>query len=662
MDPRARSVLTLAQSGDIAAAVAAGEALVSEGLVDGPFLIFLGVMCGRLGNFERAIPYLQRGVALLPNEAGARIELGRAYLSAGQNDAAVALAEAHVEGNTPFAREMKRILGRALLGLERGGEAVAFFDELTTADAGDFESWDGLGVARLAAGDLAGAVTAAEKAVAIRPSAAGYVVNLSRALNAAGDLTRAEEAAKRAVAMEPRDIAAQLMLARVSARLRKNTAMAEAMASARSLGLESEAALIEAGDILFIGRAFEEAEHCYREAVRLNPSSQRGWLGVGSVLERLNRHEDLLSTLDAAEAAGVPAAATGLLRAFGLRGLKRWTEALEAAQRAPADRGAIGRQQLIGDLFDRLGDTEAAFEAWEAANGLIASADPAAEQKAEAYLDLFDRNLALLTPQSYARLRPIRPEQTRAAPLFIFGFPRSGTTLIDTMLSGHPDAVVMEEEPTIDMLSAEAGVVEGIADFTASDVRRLVDFYFRTAEQFAPDASGKLLVDKHPLGLGNTPLLHRLFPDARFIFVERHPCDVVLSCFITSAQMDANVASFHSFEGTARLYDRVLTFWTRCREVLPINVHTVKYEALIADTEAELRSIAEFAGLTWTPRMLDHEANASGRAYIGSPSYAQVAEPIYSRAKSRWLRYRDKMQSVFPILQPWIERMGYSLD
>jgi hypothetical protein len=200
-----------------------------------------------------------------------------------------------------------------------------------------------------------------------------------------------------------------------------------------------------------------------------------------------------------------------------------------------------------------------------------------------------------------------------------------------------------------------------LPDLPDAEIARLRAFYFAEVDRVAPPG-GKLIVDKHPLALGSTPLLLRLFPEARFVFVERHPCDVVLSCFITSAQMDANIANFFDFTGTALLYDQVLTYWEHCKAALPMEVHTIRYERLIADPEAELRKLADFAGLDWTPQLLAHQSNASARAFIGSPSYAQVSEPIYTRAKGRWLRYRHHMEEILPILAPWAERMGYSLE
>jgi hypothetical protein len=156
------------------------------------------------------------------------------------------------------------------------------------------------------------------------------------------------------------------------------------------------------------------------------------------------------------------------------------------------------------------------------------------------------------------------------------------------------------------------------------------------------------------------PLIHRLFPDARFIFAARHPCDAVLSCFMQDFVLNPAMANFLTLEDSARLYDLALVFWTRARQILPLHVHTLRYEALVEDKERELRALLAFLGLDWDARVLDNEATAKARGPIATPSYAQVAQPLYTRARGRWERYREQMKPVLPILLPWAKRLGYS--
>lgn len=654
-------VLARARSGDIPGAIAAGEALLTGGLRDPGLSMFVGMLCGRNGDLSRGIPHLRRAVELAPREIAAKVELARALMATGAHAESESVAAPLASLATPAGREMQRILGHARF---RGGaapDAAQLFEALVAADSADFESWGGLGAARLAADDIAGAVTALEQATALRPPATEAWVNLARAHAAAGDFEAAAAAAAQATARAPADAAAQLELGRALAGTGDHDeALAALEAAAVGVGDNAEL-LVEIGDIEFTCKAPERAETRFRSALALAPGLLGARLGLGRALERLNRTAELRDLLAELAADGVDGDATALLHAVVLRNEGSLEAALATARAAPSIIDPVGRAQLIGDIADRLGRPDEAFAAFTEANDRLSADQAGSLTAAAAYLESFERIRDLLTPAWHAGWSPPAPPGPRRAPLFIFGFPRSGTTLIDTMLSGHPDAVVLEETVAIDRVAEALGPVNRLALLGADEIVALRARYFAEVDRLAPDAADRLIVDKHPLALGNAPLLHRLFPDARFVFVERHPCDVVLSCFITSSRMSANVASFFSFTGTARLYDRVLAFWTRAVEVLPLAVHTMRYETLIGDPEAELRQLAAFAGLAWDARLLANQDNASARRYIGSPSYAQVAEPIYTRARGRWLRYREHMAAVLPILAPWAERLKYEI-
>jgi hypothetical protein len=122
------------------------------------------------------------------------------------------------------------------------------------------------------------------------------------------------------------------------------------------------------------------------------------------------------------------------------------------------------------------------------------------------------------------------------------------------------------------------------------------------------------------------------------------------------------MANFLDLGDAASLYDLVLAFWTRCRSILPLDVHVLRYEALVADKEREMRFLLAFLGLEWDERVLDNQGIAIRRGPIATPSYAQVAQPIYKRASGRWQRYRAQMAPVLPILAPWAQKMGYETE
>ena len=514
-------------------------------------------------------------------------------------------------------------LARALLALGRAGEAEALAASCPPDDP------DAIGVrayALQALGRLADSISAYQRLVALRPDDFEAWSNLGGARLGAGETEAAVAAYERAASLRPDLAVAHFNLA---------------------------AAQSEAG-------AFDSAELSYRAALDRRRDLLPAWLALGALHESRNRGEALAALIGEALSAGVPERELDFLRAQSLRRQGRLKEALALARTAPASTNPAEKARLIGELCDKLGEEEAAFAAFAEMNRLDADRPSNPRALAADYRRQLGEVAALTTPEWYSGWTAAEPARDRPAPVFLVGFPRSGTTLLDTLLMGHPDVVVLEEAPVLERVNAALGGGLGrLATLGQAEVDALRARYFAELDAIAPAAEGKLVVDKYPLAIGLAALIHRLFPDARFVFAERHPCDVVLSCFMTRFRLNRGAANFLDLGDSARLYDLVLGYWQTARAVFPLSVRTLRYEALVEDPEAALRPLAEFLGLSWDERLLDNRATAARRDYIGSPSYAQVAEPIHRAAAGRWTRYRKPLAPVLPVLLPWAERLGY---
>jgi hypothetical protein len=247
--------------------------------------------------------------------------------------------------------------------------------------------------------------------------------------------------------------------------------------------------------------------------------------------------------------------------------------------------------------------------------------------------------------------------------VFVVGFPRSGTTLLDQMLDAHPALQVYEEKPLLDAVAAKleqrpGGLRKALENFNAADAALLRKLYFDTAAQFAPRTG--VLVDKNPLNIARLQLIQQVFPKAKIILALRHPCDVVLSCFMQNFRFTEATRGFWTLQDTAQLYDQILTLWQAQRQRLQPEVLEIRYENLIQDLEGHARQLCAFLGLDWQPKMLDYAAHAQTRR-ISTPSYAQVVQPIYQGAKDRWRNYQAQFAPIMAQLQPHIDALGYTV-
>jgi hypothetical protein len=203
--------------------------------------------------------------------------------------------------------------------------------------------------------------------------------------------------------------------------------------------------------------------------------------------------------------------------------------------------------------------------------------------------------------------------------------------------------------------------VAGLAGLDVDAIGDARSFYFEEVGKVAQYEAGKLLIDKSPLFLSKAATIHRLFPNARFILALRHPCDALLSCFMSNFRLNTAMSNFLRLEDAAEFYDLTFRHWERSRELFSLNVHTIVYERLVEDVEGEVRPLFDWLGLDWREEALDHRRTAKARGLITTASYSQVTEQIYQRAAGRWEGYRRHLEPVLPVLAPWIEKFGYSL-
>jgi tetratricopeptide (TPR) repeat protein len=319
----------------------------------------------------------------------------------------------------------------------------------------------------------------------------------------------------------------------------------------------------------------------------------------------------------------------------------------------------------LGLLYDRSGDIDRAFGMFTEANRIaseIASSQGIDMQVSQREISELS---ATLTPEWIASWEPGPEKFDRPAPVFIVGFPRSGTTLLEQILKSHSRIRTLDEVPLIGALQGMVshrfrGYPQGLAELRSEDTSQLREAYFQKADSIGKCRQGEVLIDKLPLNIISAPLIHRVFPDARFIFALRHPADAVLSCFMQDFTPNSAMANFYRLDDAARFYDSVMRLWQQITESLPIAYHAVKYENIIDDFEREIGGVLRFMGLDWEESVRHYQQTARRREGVSTPSYHQVTEPIYKRARGRWKRYAAHLKNVYGTLTPWINDFGYS--
>lgn len=545
------------------------------------------------------------------------------------------------------------LLGAACLELGQYGAAAESYRSVLAMRPDFAKAHNSLGIAYLRSGRPGDAAGSFARAIDCDPRFAEPRFNLGLVYENERRLSEAAEQYEQAVGLEPEYGKAWCALAKVS------------------------------WELGHYGRVVEYYERALAQDAGYPPAHR----GLMQFLEQSNRHEELRAALARARKSlgaehplvqfheGVIADIDG--------DSQRARTLLESCAIEPEDALTLHDERMrlarLTTVCDALDDVGAAVRYAEGANRLSRQSSAGKGIDKTRFLEFIENRKRVFTAPNIQQWRryegeskierpgshdPGRPRQ----PVFIIGFPRSGTTLMDTVLRGHPGIEIAEES---DAVPTMVNLVSGSSDerladlggLSGAEIERGRSIYFETLARHVEMSPATLsVVDRFALNTVYAGEIQRVFPDARFILMLRHPADCVLSCYLrTFAESSAN-DSFHTLQEAAFLYDRVMGLWKQFTELFDLNFIEVKYEDLVAGVEQTCRPVLEFIGTPWHPGILDHEETARSRPFIRTASYSQVTQPLYMRATGRWLRYRQHLEPILPTLEPWMEQFGYVPD
>ncbi|WP_239992194.1 tetratricopeptide repeat-containing sulfotransferase family protein [Rhodopila globiformis] len=539
----------------------------------------------------------------------------------------------------PVERDALRLLYEIRKAGGQRSAAEALIRRLVALDPNDFQATNELTLLLLDDGRLVEAELQARNAVRIAPENAQAHNLMGMVLTEAHKPQPGEHHYRRALALS--GMRNPILLANLAWNLKNQGKMQ----AARQLYEESVASAPDVPQTLLgwarleeADRQFDRASVILDRAERLFPDDPRLRLARAVLLGRMRRYEQALEVLN------------------GIAGTSRT--------------GELGPNELLeqGALLDQMGRYDEAFAAFEAGKRL-ARLQTGECYQAEQAGQLAERLRRFFTARRIGILPRAAGLDTLPQPIFILGFPRSGTTLVEQTLSAHPRISAGDELPFINEIAAimprifdsPLGYPEALSELWMADhcrgLESFRDYYFDKVRQrdfVEPEAAW--FTDKMPLNEMHLGLIALLFPAAPLIHVLRHPLDVVLSVFANRLTHGFFCAS--ELETAARHYVLVMDLVDHYRHEMTLRYLPVRYEDIVDCQEASVRRMLGFIGEPFDDRCLRFHEN---RRYARTASYAQVAEKLYSRSRFRYRNYLAQLESVIPILQPVIHRLGYTV-
>ncbi|MBF0192997.1 MAG: tetratricopeptide repeat protein [Magnetococcales bacterium] len=627
----------------------------------------LGYALTEQGKLEEAVSTLQKAVTIQPDHAEACYNLGNAQKELEKFDEAISSYKKAIEINPQYT-DSHYNLGIALQKLNRIDEAAISYQNAINLKPDLAHAYYNLAIILQNNGNLKQAVLYYNKAIEVIPNWAEAYLNLAITQQAQGELDQGIFNCNKAITIQPDFAQAHYNLGNMQ---REQAKLQEAVISYKnSIAYKNDIAEAHynlAITLQELGLSEEGKASCIN-AITINPNYADAHYNLGCHYEKTNNiplaKKHIKKSLDI----NPDSPHANCLWAYILRREGLIDEAIELLEPFSqielhnSEKASLVHFEL-GKLFDIKKDSKKAFFYITKANMFQSQGDKGQLTNKNRFLSDIKQTKETLTKEWLQTWTHVEEKSDINTPLFLVGFPRSGTTLLDQILDSHPKIEVMEEKPAVyDVKQLINGAYpSSLAELKEPDIRYLQQSYFAAVEHYMTRDTNKILIDKLPLNIRHIALIKRIFPKAKIILALRHPCDVILSNFMQYYKLNSAMSNFLTIEDTIHAYIQVMELWQQSADLLDVDYHTIKYESLIADFNGEVGELLKFIGVEWDDCVLEYNRHAKSRGIINTPSYQSVTEPIYQRAKYRWRRYEEQLAPFINKLDPLIKGFGYSL-
>ena len=595
----------------------------------------LGAASKGLGRVEEASKAFMKVVKLNPAYADGYNNLGVSLHEQGKFESAVIAYKKAISIKPNYAEACNN-LGNTLLEQGEPDGAISSYKKAIFIDSNYAEANYNMGVALSSANKPEEAILAYNNAISIKPNYPEAYCNLGNAHKEIGKLNEAIDLYRNAISINPNFAQAHNNLGKVFQEQDKLELAMEAYKKATSIDLE------------------------YSEA----------WTNGAEALEKWNKLEELDDWLKQAHRnfKVVPSDISYFQSKFFWR-MKKRKEALKLLSTIDLKTVSENRKQgflnLKAKCFESSKNFSKAYDCFFEMNLLAKKSDTYLNSNSDKFFANTKNQLEQLKLKLTSGATDSEDNDVTISPVFLVGFPRSGTTLMDTILRSHSKIEVLEEKPTV--VAAKAAIRKNGYNeihnniFPIDILSEAKSAYVKEFRKYIKSSdTSSVYIDKLPLNLIEVPLINQLFPAAKFILALRHPFDTILSCWMQDFEINAAMANMVDLDRIVDLYCVAMETFKICRYEYNLNVHTIRYEDLLEDLKGESSALLTFLDLTWETNMEEYRATALKRGRINTPSYSQVSQPIYKEAKYRWVNYKEYLDKYSEQIEPWIQEFGYS--
>jgi len=571
-------------------------------------------------KYDQAATCQQHAVKLNPNLVQALNNLGCIYGERGENEKAVKYFRKVIK-LSPGYLEARSNLGAALVQLERPKEAIVELNAVLQANRGYPDAHANLGAALLLLEQYDQAEAAYRKCLALQPGNVAALVGLASTLKRQNHLSEARRLVDQVLTIEPDKSEAYSLL----------------------------------GEIYLANERYTEAETAFHKAMELDSGLISAHLGLGQIKMEIGQIDEACASFEHA----IDMFPNDIMPYTSLARARQLSRDAPSLARMEAEMGkideltptkAVSLYFALGKTYDGLKEYDKAFPLLVEGNRLKRAL---VKYSGDQFDEVCNNIMTFFSRDNVDQLRGAGAYSD--VPIFILGMPRSGTTLVETIIAAHPKVhgagelqelsnVARQPHPDAAPLDYPRSLKSITQDDLTSMGTRYVDALCARA------ASARHITDKMPSNYLMLGLIHLILPNAKIVHIKRNALDTCLSVFM---QLFNSKTQPHSYDLSeiGRYYVNYARLMEHWREVLPDSAfYELRYEDLVYDKESETRRLIDYCDLKWNDACL--ESHKSSRS-IKTASVAQVRQPVYTSSIGRWRNYEKYLQPLIDALGPY---------
>ncbi|KGF97967.1 TPR repeat [Prochlorococcus marinus str. MIT 9201] len=618
------------------------------------------------GKLKEAEKLLRKCIAINPNIAESHLNLGCLLKELGKiEEAEISLRKSlEIKPNNDLALTNLAVI---ILEIGKAKEAEKLLDKAISINPNSSMAFNCLGNIYSNKKILDLAEESYRKAIKLQPNFALAHNNLGNLLLNNGNIFEAEDNYRKAINLEPNFDLALNNLGSLLLEKGKTIEAENFVQKAIDSNPKFELAYVNLGSIKFELNKLQEAENLYLKAIEIKDDYKFAYINLFDLYDKTNNLQKLRDSLTLFENNKNLKNDLFLFKARLLYRDKKFTKAKDYINKIPRKWLEDSSQKAIllywsfkGFIEEKEKNFQEAYQCFERSqlNPDYKKCDP---KIFENYIHTYRKNLE--NNNSFKRKN--YQVKNGIELVFLLGFPRSGTTLLDTILRSHPEIDVVEEKPIIQNIE---NIISSQYKYSLSEISKLNDEQLRNLRELylkklmiysTKSKEAKVLIDKFPFNTVCLPLINLLFPNAKIIFTHRNPYDTVLSCFQQAFEPNNAMANFRSIDSSARIYDLTMKMWVEYKDKLDIKYVTSKYEDLIKDFDNNILKVLNFLNLKWNKNIKNYRDTALKREKINTPSSSQVIQPLYKTSIEKWRYYEKFFKDSHIYLDQWRKYFEY---